>query len=76
MVTDPDRVTRDFEDVGLVKQTLMPEEEFWANEYTPGKTPPQHLTDLIIYELHVGSLGLPFHRIRIARRCHGVRRDS
>jgi 1,4-alpha-glucan branching enzyme len=59
VVSDPDLVTCDFDDTGLVKQTLVPEEEFWACEYTPGRLPPRNLTDLVIYELHVGSLGFP-----------------
>ena len=59
LVADPDRVTGDFNDAGVVKQTLISAEQFWADEYTPGRTPPLHLTDLVIYELHVGSLGYP-----------------
>jgi 1,4-alpha-glucan branching enzyme len=59
VVSDPDQVTKDFDDTGIVKQTLIPEEEFWASEYTAGKLPPQNIENLIIYELHVGSLGFP-----------------
>jgi 1,4-alpha-glucan branching enzyme len=59
VVSDPDLVTLDFNDTGIEKQTLIPQEEFWANEYTDGRIPPQHITDLVIYELHVGSLGFP-----------------
>ena len=59
VVSDPDQVTRDFNDTGIEKETLIPQEEFWANEYTAGLTPPQNIADLIIYELHVGSLGFP-----------------
>ncbi|MGO9991373.1 MAG: alpha-amylase family glycosyl hydrolase [Steroidobacteraceae bacterium] len=59
VVSDPDRVTRDFNDTGINKHTLMAADEFWANEYTPGRPPPQNFQDLIIYELHVGSLGFP-----------------
>ncbi len=59
VVSDPDLVTRDFSDTGIAKQSLIPAEQFWANEYTPGKLPPQTIQDLIIYELHVGSLGFP-----------------
>jgi 1,4-alpha-glucan branching enzyme len=59
IVSDPDQVTKDFNDTGVQKQTLIPEEEFWASEYTGGQKPPQSLEDLIIYELHVGSLGFP-----------------
>ncbi len=59
VVSDPDLLTRDFTDTGIAKQTLIPAEEFWATEYTAGRLPPQNIQDLIIYELHVGSLGFP-----------------
>jgi len=59
VVSDPDQLTQDFNDAGIEKQTLIPEEEFWASEYSAGLTPPQNIADLIIYELHVGSLGFP-----------------
>jgi 1,4-alpha-glucan branching enzyme len=59
VVSDPDQLTKDFNDSGLVKRTLIPAAVFWANEYTAGRRPPQNLEDLIIYELHVGSLGFP-----------------
>ncbi|MGO9266843.1 MAG: alpha-amylase family glycosyl hydrolase [Candidatus Binataceae bacterium] len=59
VVSDPDQLTRDFDDTAIAKHALIPEEEFWASEYTAGPKPPQNLADLIIYELHVGSLGFP-----------------
>jgi 1,4-alpha-glucan branching enzyme len=59
VVSDPDQLTRDFTDTGIQKRTLIPAEEFWASEYAGGLVPPQNLADLIIYELHVGSLGFP-----------------
>jgi len=59
IVSDPDQVTFAFSDSGVAKQTLMPAEEFWANEFTAGNLPPEKLEDLVIYELHVGSLGFP-----------------
>ena len=59
VVSDADLVTRDFDDTGLIKHSLIPEQEFWASEYTAGRKPPQNLQDLVIYELHVGSLGYP-----------------
>jgi 1,4-alpha-glucan branching enzyme len=31
--------------------------EFWSNEFTAGLPVPTHLSDLVIYELHIGSLG-------------------
>ncbi|EON67075.1 hypothetical protein W97_06192 [Coniosporium apollinis CBS 100218] len=36
---------------------LIPAEEFWATEFPNGRTVPTNLDDLVIYELHVGSLG-------------------
>ena len=59
VVSDPDQVTGDFNDTGLLKRSLIPSIEFWASEYSAGKLPPQNLENLIIYELHVGSLGFP-----------------
>jgi 1,4-alpha-glucan branching enzyme len=59
VVSDPDQVTHDFTDTGVEKRTLISAEEFWASEYTAGRLPPQNLENLIIYELHVGSLGFP-----------------
>ncbi len=57
MVADPDRVTADFDDTGHVKETLITAEEFWRDEFRFGLTPSQRIEDLVIYELHVGSLG-------------------
>jgi 1,4-alpha-glucan branching enzyme len=37
--------------------TLIPAEEFWPTEFTAGNLVPTRLEDLVIYELHVGSLG-------------------
>jgi 1,4-alpha-glucan branching enzyme len=59
IVSDPDQVTADFNDTGVEKRTLIPEEEFWASEYAGPQLPPQNIEDLIVYELHVGSLGFP-----------------
>jgi 1,4-alpha-glucan branching enzyme len=59
VVSDPDQLTQDFNDTGINKQTLISEEEFWASEFTAVLTLPRNIADLIIYELHVGSLGFP-----------------
>jgi 1,4-alpha-glucan branching enzyme len=59
VVSDPDLVTKNFNDTDIAKQSLIPAEEFWANEFTPGKPLPQKVEDLVIYELHIGSLGYP-----------------
>jgi len=58
VVIDPDVVRRSFESTSPGRQpTLIPAEEFWANEFTIGLPVPTRLEDLVIYELHVGSLG-------------------
>jgi 1,4-alpha-glucan branching enzyme len=59
VVSDPDLVTKDFNDTTIAKQTLIPAAEFWANEFTAAKPLPQNIEDLVIYELHVGSLAYP-----------------
>jgi 1,4-alpha-glucan branching enzyme len=59
VVSDPDLVTKDFNDTGVNKQSLIPADDFWANEFTPAKPLPQNIEDLVIYELHIGSLGYP-----------------
>jgi len=56
MVVDPDLVTADFNDSGLNKGTLISSAEFWADEFSHAHTPPTGIEDLVIYELHVGSL--------------------
>jgi 1,4-alpha-glucan branching enzyme len=59
VVSDPDLVTKDFDDTGVVKKSLIPAEQFWANEMNPAKPIPKAIEDLVIYELHIGSLGFP-----------------
>ncbi|HLZ34188.1 MAG TPA: alpha-amylase family glycosyl hydrolase [Nitrospira sp.] len=58
VVIDPDMVRRDFASTPPGKQpALISAEEFWASEFTFGLPLPTRLDDLVIYELHVGSLG-------------------
>jgi len=58
IVIDPDVVRRGFAPTPAGAQPdLMPAEEFWSTESTPGLPVPASLADLVIYELHVGSLG-------------------
>ncbi|MGA8781307.1 MAG: alpha-amylase family glycosyl hydrolase, partial [Terracidiphilus sp.] len=59
VVSDPDLVTQDFDDAGVEKQSLIPADEFWANDLNPAKPLPLAIEDLVIYELHIGSLGFP-----------------
>jgi 1,4-alpha-glucan branching enzyme len=58
VVIDPDVVRRGFESAAPGEgPDLIPAEEFWATEFTFGLPVPTRLEDLVIYELHVGSLG-------------------
>ena len=40
VVSDPDLVTQDFDDAGVEKQSLIPADEFWANDLNPAKPLP------------------------------------
>jgi 1,4-alpha-glucan branching enzyme len=40
----------------------IPEDDFWASEFTFGLTVPSAIEDLIIYELHVNALGFGKNR--------------
>ncbi len=58
VVIDADVVRRDFASTPPgQKPNLIPAEDFWATEFTAGRPVPARLEDLVIYELHVGSLG-------------------
>lgn len=58
IVIDPDVVRSTFESAPLGSQpNLIAAEEFWATEFTAGLQVPSRIEDLIIYELHIGSLG-------------------
>jgi 1,4-alpha-glucan branching enzyme len=58
VVIDADVVRRVFASThGGAMPDLIPSEEFWATEFTLGKPVPTSVSDLVIYELHVGSLG-------------------
>lgn len=57
-VIDPDLVRRSFVSTPPgARPDLVSAEEFWANEFTSGQPVPTRIEDLVIYELHVGSLG-------------------
>lgn len=57
-VIDPDVVRRGFTSTPAGEAPdLIPAEEFWATEFVIGAPVPTRLETLIIYELHVGSLG-------------------
>jgi 1,4-alpha-glucan branching enzyme len=57
VVADPDQVTSDFSDTGWPKHSLIPAAQFWQSEFQHNRPLPQRIEDLIVYELHVGSLG-------------------
>ena len=58
VVIDADVMRRNFESTPReMKLDTIPSEGFWEREFTPGLPVPSHLEDLVIYELHVGSLG-------------------
>ena len=57
LIMSLDTVSRDFETLSEQSPVRIPEAEFWTDEFTPGLTVPTRVEDLIIYELHIGSLG-------------------
>lgn len=58
VVVDQDVVQAEFEPTATPPE-LVPDEEFWSREFTPGRPVPSRVEDLVIYELHVGALGHP-----------------
>jgi 1,4-alpha-glucan branching enzyme len=58
VIVDQDVVRRDFEPT-ITPAPLVSDEDFWRDEFTPGLNVPTRVEDLVIYELHVGSLGFP-----------------
>jgi 1,4-alpha-glucan branching enzyme len=62
-VIDPETVTRDFEERNEHGEVIFPEtkwvstEEFWRDEFQANRPVPHRLQDLVIYELHLGTLG-------------------
>lgn len=57
VVIDPDTVTRHFSEADWPESEFMPAEEFWRDEYDRSRPLPRRVEDLVLYELHVGSLG-------------------
>lgn len=58
VVIDPEVVRCGFDSTPAGGEPdLIPAEEFWAGEFTCGLPVPTRIEDLVIYELHVGSLG-------------------
>jgi 1,4-alpha-glucan branching enzyme len=61
VVVDPSTVAADFLGADSLRPSLIPSETFWSSEFTANKPIVRSLQDLIIYELHIGSLGLGKH---------------
>ena len=59
VVVDPDTVTAPFKEAEWPedKGKFVPADEFWKHEFDTARPLPTRLEDLVIYELHVGSLG-------------------
>jgi len=57
VVVDQDVVRKQFDPAP--RAPTVDDEEFWRTEFSPGLPVPTELQDLVIYELHVGSLGYP-----------------
>lgn len=45
----------------MLRPALVPSDTFWTDEFTAGKPVVTQPKNLIIYELHIGSLGLGVH---------------
>jgi 1,4-alpha-glucan branching enzyme len=56
VVIDQDVVREEFEP-STDPPRLITDAKFWSSEFTPQIPVPTRLTELVIYELHVGSLG-------------------
>jgi len=62
-VVDPENVTQFFEERDDRGNVIFPEkdwlswEEFWEDEHRPNRPVPHRIEDLVIYELHLGTLG-------------------
>ncbi|HEY8034846.1 MAG TPA: alpha-amylase family glycosyl hydrolase [Methylobacter sp.] len=64
VVIDPDVVRRGFQSApDGIQPDLITAEKFWSTEFTSGLPIPTRLEDLVIYELHIGSLGFGKDRI-------------
>ncbi|MBK8211440.1 MAG: alpha amylase C-terminal domain-containing protein [Rhodospirillales bacterium] len=58
VVIDPDVVRSTFESTRPGEHPpLIPAEEFWSTEFELGLPVPSRVEDLVVYELHVNSLG-------------------
>ena len=64
VVVDPEGVCEEFRELDANGNPVWPEtrwlaeDAFWADEFSPDHPLPTRLEDLVIYELHIGGLGL------------------
>ena len=58
VVVDPERVCELFSEGVWPETRWLAEDDFWRGEFDPNRPVPSRLEDLVIYELHVDSLGL------------------
>lgn len=57
IVVDTEKVTKHFKEPNFPENEWVSPEEFWAGEFDPLRPLPTRVEDMVIYELHVGSLG-------------------
>ena len=57
VVIDQEMVARNFQEQVWPELEFVSREEFWRDEFTPGRPVPNRVEDLVIYELHIGALG-------------------
>ena len=57
VIIDQDVVRQDFEPPSPERIITESAEDFWRDEFNPAKPVPARPQDLVIYELHIGSLG-------------------
>ena len=55
LVIDTEMVESDVDNAG--SKPLVSEDDFWRDEFSHGTPFPHRIDDMVIYELHVGSLG-------------------
>jgi 1,4-alpha-glucan branching enzyme len=56
VVVDPETVTKRFREPAWPETEFIPAEHFWRDELDRSRPLPQRVEDLVLYELHVGSL--------------------
>lgn len=57
LVIDTERVACSLEQAGNINVETISEDEFWKDEFRHSTPFPHRIDEMVIYELHVGSLG-------------------